>query len=124
MAQLEETRSKDKLNQRTAKRTLCPRDKTRFVFYLCTQTHFLTRGKISHRLRCNCHNLFPPASSVPFCIMNESLKGPSTLVLYRARCQALNCWFNDSHFSFSHFALSCCHIYGAKSRHFMESHTS
>lgn len=118
------SRSKDKLNQRTAKRMRCPRDKTRLVLFLCTQTQFLTRGKISHCLRCNCRNLSPPSSSVSFCIMNESLKGPSTLVLYRAQCQALNCWFNVSHFSFSYFALSCCHIYvsGVKSCKFMESH--
>lgn len=82
MAQLKETRSKDKQKRPTAKRTRCPRDRRRFVFYLCTQTQFLTRGKISPRRRCNCCNLFLSGPSVSFCIMNENRRGPTVLLKF------------------------------------------
>jgi len=104
MAQLEETRSKGKQNQLSAKRTLCPRDKTQFVFHLCTQTHFLTRGKISyHRLCCSCRNLSAPAPSV-FIYINEWMKAwNSSLVLCRA--QTLNYLFTASHLTLKDFKV-------------------
>lgn len=96
MAQLKKTRSKDKQKRPTAKRTRCPRDRRRFVFYLCTQTQFLTRGKISPRRRCNCCNLFLSGPSVSFCIMNENRRGPTPQVQRSAQCHAIGCWVNAS----------------------------